>query len=160
MTDLRQTVALLFKRKGRETLTEKDFVFSASMDLHWFSPREAQRLLDISRERGLLTFEEGRLRPTFNVREVSVPLDFTPSAALLEDSSVDLFEELVTHIAARAEASPKEVVSQVNGLQGRLGIYGEVAALLVGLRLGVDMSGLRERVQRLVEARRATAPAG
>jgi len=33
MDDLRNAIALLFRRKGRDELSEKEFVLSASMDL-------------------------------------------------------------------------------------------------------------------------------
>ena len=41
MDELRDAIALLFKRKGRDELSEREFVLSASMDLRWFPPRDA-----------------------------------------------------------------------------------------------------------------------
>src|SRR3989441_2850660 len=66
MDELRDAIALLFKRKGRDELSEREFVLSASMDLHWFPPRDAQRLLQIGLETKLLESQSGTIRPAFD----------------------------------------------------------------------------------------------
>ena len=63
MEELRDAIALLFKRKGRDELSEREFVLSASMDLRWFPPRDAQRLLQIGLETKLLESRDGTIRP-------------------------------------------------------------------------------------------------
>lgn len=159
MEDLRKAVALLFKRKGKEALTEKEFVFSASMDMRWFSPKEAQRLLDLSREAGLVSLEGGQLVPTFDVRNVKTPMDFTPSASLLDAEVDDLFQKMVGTICSAAGLPKKEVVSAINGVQERMGVYGEVAALIAGRRYDVDMTPYYTDVKKLVSSRRASSAA-
>src|SRR3989442_10973414 len=59
MEELRDAIALLFKRKGRDELSEREFVLSASMDMHWFPPRDAQRLLQLGVETNLLESQVG-----------------------------------------------------------------------------------------------------
>jgi hypothetical protein len=78
MSDLQRSIVLLFRRKGKETLTEKEFVFSASMDLRWFSPKEAQRLLDLGISGGYLQRKNGSVVPTFDTSVSEVPLDYKP----------------------------------------------------------------------------------
>lgn len=157
MEDLKRAIALLFRRKGQPTLTERDFVFSASMDLRWFPPKEAQRLLDVALKRGLLKLEDGRVRPTFDLDEVDVPLDFTPSQDILTQGE-DLFQRLVEEIARASGKSPREVVSRINAIRSRMGIYGEVAALLAGSEMDVDMSSFYGDVEELLRSRRPTSP--
>lgn len=155
MDDLKRTVALLFRRKGRDRLTEKEFVLGASMDLRWFPPADAQRLLDLGLQRGLLRMEGGRVEPAFDPDEVEVPLDFVPGREMLEEEP-DLFEELVETLVQGTGAPRKEVVARVNELRSRLGVYPEVAALLAGDHLGVDLSGYREAVEERVGRRPPT----
>lgn len=159
MEDLRKAVALLFKRKGKDALTEKEFVFSASMDMRWFSPKDAQRLLDLSREAGLVSLEGGDLVPTFDVREVKAPMDFTPSTGLLEAEVDDLFQKLVGAICGAAGLPKKEVVSTINGLQGRMGVYGEVAALIAALHYDVDATSHYDEVENLIRGRKTSSAA-
>ncbi len=159
MEDLKRAIALLFKRKGKEKLTEKEFVFSASMDLRWFSPKEAQRLLDLSREAGLLSSTRGELALTFDLKEVEVPMDFTPSAKILEVEVDDIFQRMVAAICSSSGRPKREVVSTINGIQEHMGVYGEMAALIAGRRFDVDMSTFYDEVEDLMKGRRASSRA-
>ncbi len=140
MSDLQKSIVLLFRRKGKELLTEQEFVSSASFDLRWFSPKDAQRLLDLSLTGGFLQRKNGSVFPTFNLATVDVPLDYRPSKDVLERASkrsTDLFSEVVEKIV-RAKAVPKrEVVSRVNKKQELLGIDVEPAVLLVASDYGL-----------------------
>ncbi|MFQ5838029.1 MAG: DUF2240 family protein [Thermoplasmata archaeon] len=158
MGNLKRTIALLFNRKGQESLTEKEFVFSASMDLRWFPPKEAQRLLDLGVKRGLLSLKDGRLTPNFEPKEVDIPLDFAPTADVLKEED-DLFQRIVEEIGKVSGMARKEVVSRINAVQARMGIYGEVAALIAGWGMGVDMSGFYPEVEDLIRTRRPNPPA-
>src|SRR5436305_15101761 len=83
MEELRDAIALLFKRKGRDELSEREFVLSASMDLRWLPPRDAQRLLQIGLETKLLESHDGTRRPAFDVSTVGVPRAYVPTTATL-----------------------------------------------------------------------------
>lgn len=142
MSELRKSIAVLYKSKGREELTDKEFVFSASMDLRWFSPRDAQKLLEAGLSGGYLERRNGSIVPTFDYSGVVVPVDYTPPKSALEEGgrkSKDLFTEIVENIV-RTKAVPKrEVVSRVNKEQEMLGIDIEPAALLVASSYGVHI---------------------
>ena len=95
---------MLYRRKGKEVLTEKEFVFSASMDLRWFSPKDAQKLLDAGLAGGVLKRVDGNLLPTFDFGRIDVPIDYRPDAKLLKDATAtsrakDLFSEMVDTIS-------------------------------------------------------------
>ncbi len=145
MSDLQRSIAVLYRRKGKETLTEREFVFSASMDLRWFSPKDAQRLLDAGIAGGHLRKIEGNLLPTFDFGEVDVPIDYRPSADVLKEASKkpqrDLFSEIIDTISRSKSVSKREVVSKVNKKQEMLGIDVEPAALLVACDYGIDVDG-------------------
>ena len=141
MSDLQRSIAVLFKRKGKGVLTEKEFVFSASMDLRWFSPKEAQKMLDAGLEGGFLKKVNGNVLPTFDFGEVKVPLDYRPTSDVLKEvsrkRSKDLFSELVETISKSKSVSKREIVSKVNKKQEMLGIDIEPAALLVACDYGL-----------------------
>lgn len=142
MSDLQRSIALLFRRKGKEALTEKEFVFSASMDLRWFSPKDAQRLLDLGLTGGYLKKKDGNLLPTFDLSSVEVPLDYRPSKEMLDNvpkKHLDLFSEVVEKIVKTKAVPKREVVSRVNKKQELLGIDVEPAVLLVASDYGVGL---------------------
>ena len=142
MSDLEKSIALLFKRKGKEFLTEREFVFSASMETRWFSPKDAQKLLDAGITGGYLDKKNGNVFPTFDLLKVDVPLDYKPSKDVLErvpKRRQDLFSEIVDRIVKTKSVSKREVVSRVNKKQELLGIDVEPAALLVASDYGLSV---------------------
>ncbi|MEE8198112.1 MAG: DUF2240 family protein [Thermoplasmata archaeon] len=153
MEALKRTIALLFRRKGRNRMTEQEFVLSASMDLRWFPPRDAQRLLDLSVLKGLVTLEEGGLEPAFDLEAVEVPLHFVPTTDILQDAS-DLFDRLLDEITRAASRPRKDLAARVNSIQRWLGVYVEVAALLAGEELTVDLTSFYPEVEAMMRERR------
>ena len=153
MEALKRTIALLFRRKGRNRMSEQEFVLSASMDLRWFPPREAQRLLDLSIVKGLVTLEEGGVEPAFDLEAVEVPLDFVPTTDILQDAS-DLFDRLLDEITRAASRPRKDLAARVNSIQRWMGVYVEVAALLAGEELTVDLTSFYPEVEAMMQERR------
>ncbi len=153
MEALKRTIALLFRRKGRNRMSEQEFVLSASMDLRWFPPRDAQRLLDLSVLKGLVTLEEGGLEPAFDLEAVEVPLHFVPTTDILQDAS-DLFDRLLDEITRAASRPRKDLAARVNSIQRWLGVYVEVAALLAGEELTVDLTSFYPEVEAMMRERR------
>jgi hypothetical protein len=142
MSDLQKSIALLFKRKGKESLTEREFVFSASMETRWFSPKDAQKLLDAGITGGYLNRKNGNIFPTFDFSKYEVPLDYKPSKEVLDrlpKLRQDLFSEIVEKIVKTKSVSKREVVSKVNKKQELMGIDVEPAALLVASDYGVNV---------------------
>src|SRR5437667_430085 len=139
--ELRDAIALLFKRKGRDELSEREFVLSASMDLRWFPPRDAQRLLQLGLETRLLESQGGAIRPAFDVSAVEVPRDYIPTSAILEvptPASADVFLRIVDAIVAKTRTDRKSVIASVNAVQEKLDVEVEVAALVAAHQMGVD----------------------
>ena len=148
--ELRGAIAVLFKRKGKEELSEKEFVLSASMDLRWFPPKDAQRFLQLGIETGLLESRKGAIRPTFEVTSIEVPRDFAPTASVFETPTPvaeDLFVAIVDAIAARTGSERRAVIANVNAIQDRLDVDVEVAALVAARTAGIDVSPFVTRVR-------------
>lgn len=149
MDGLQNAIALLFRRKGREELSEKEFVLSASMDLRWFPPKDAQRLLQRGLEANLLESRAGVIRPTFDVNAVDVPRDFTPTVEVLEAptaKSEELFLGIVDTIVAHTKSDRRTVIASINAIQERMDIEVEVAALVAAHKSGIDVRPFLEAV--------------
>jgi hypothetical protein len=142
MSELQKSIAVLFRRKGKELLTEGEFVSSASFDLRWFPPKDAQRLLDAGITGGYLEKRNGSLIPTFDCSSIDVPLDYRPSKEIFNEAvrkPRDLFSEVVERIVKTKSVPKREVVSRVNKKQEMLGIDVEPAVLLVASDYGVSL---------------------
>jgi len=149
MGTIEQVLALIFRRKGKGVLSEKEFVFSASIDYRWYTPREAQRLLELGLERKLLVKTDGFIRPTFDYRKVEVPPDLRPGKEILEEEHVELplFSIMISRIASSSGMSKREVVARINKLQERLEVEVEVAGLVLARELHISMDDLLSRAK-------------
>jgi hypothetical protein len=150
MDELRYAIALLFRRKGREELTEREFVLSASMDLRWFPPRDAQRLLQLGLETKLLESHGGNIRPAFPLDSVEVPRDFVPTAKSLEVAtpvSEDVFLRIVDAMVAATKTDRRSVIATINGVQEKMDMDVEVAALVAARQAGLEVGSFLESVK-------------
>jgi len=150
MDELRYAIALLFRRKGREELTEREFFLSASMDLRWFPPRDAQRLLQLGLETKLLESHGGNIRPAFPLDSVDVPRDFVPTAKTLEVATPvtqDVFVRIVDAMVAAANTDRRAVIAAINAVQEKLDVDVEVAALIAARQAGVDVTPFLQPVK-------------
>lgn len=141
--ELIRCLTAVFRQKGKDLLTEQEFVYAVSMDFHWFPPKDAQHLLDVAIKEGLLKLSHGMLSPTFELTDQNLGLEYRPSEDLLKSHTkpekTDLFIEIVNRIMAGTKLSKKEVVGRINKTRERMGIDIEVAALVVARGLGVDI---------------------
>ena len=155
MDEVKTAIAFLFKRKGRDEMMERDFVMSASMDLGWFPPRDAQHLLQIGLDSKLLEVIDGKLKPTFNVSIIEIPLDYMPPPNLLkiDVTSSGLFNKIIDKILATTNLDKKQLISIINSIQDELDVEIEVAALIVGRDIGVDVSDFIEEIEKEIMTR-------
>lgn len=154
MEELMSCLALVFKRKGKSVLSEKEFVFSVSMDYRWFTPKEAQRLLEVGLKSGLITRIDGLIKPTFDYKKVEIPINFKPSKKVLEEAKEEpsLFPRILNRITT-AGIPRREAVARINRIQERLGVDVEVAALAYAKEVGINIDELIDEVWKEVAER-------
>lgn len=150
MDELKKCLSHIFIY-GSKKLSKKDFIFFISMELHWLSPKDAERLLDIALEKELLSLEDGKLKLNFDFGEIEVPIDYHPSRNVLipsqpEESERALFSTIVDEITSHADIEKKDLLSMINKKRERMNISLEVAALLVGMELGTSLSNYVDEV--------------
>jgi hypothetical protein len=147
MNELKFTTAAFFRNKGKNVVTESEFVNGVSLDQRWVTPSEAVRLASLLISRGYLKKDGEYLRPAFDVHTVDVPLNFRPSAGVLNvpapkapaPKADDLISELMEK-ASSAGIAKKDLIASVNALQKRLNVDFEVAALVILREKGVDIT--------------------
>lgn len=145
------SLAYLYQRKGKDVLSEKELILSISMDLGWFSPDEAKQLINVCLELRLLSRTDSGLKPSFDYKDFSLPIDFTPSKNILQvESQEPLLLSIVRSIHEKTKLEKKDIIAEINKKQDALDVEIEVAAILVTRRYEVDISGfLREAEQEI-----------
>jgi hypothetical protein len=90
-------VKFLFERNGESALSEQQLELTASMELRWFTPKNAKRLIELAKGLEILsTTEEGSLVLNFEPAEIKIPVGFKPHDDLLEKLE-QKHEELSAH---------------------------------------------------------------
>jgi len=149
MSELEVALAQLFRKKGKASLTEKDFVFAASLDLRWFVPKEAQKFLDICVDSELLIVDGDRVKPTFDYKSIEIPRGYAPTNELLQTSvkPKGIFLKVIDQISTEKNVPSKDIISLVNQTQDRMGVDVEVAALIVARKYDIDISEHIDKVE-------------
>lgn len=149
MTELKKTIAFLFKRKSRDVIPEKDLKLSISFELHWFSPQSADDLLLNAIKQGYLIKTENGLKPNFDFRKEEIPFGFRPTKQVLEFKERDIFLEIIDKIAQKGK-SKEEIMNAILKKQELLNVNAEVSALIYAKECDVDVSEFYDEVEKRI----------
>ncbi len=98
MGELEKTIAVVFKRGGKNVMSEREFVLAIAMNFRWADSKggfkldasKAQQVMDAGLAKGFLTKQEGMVKPTFDYREFEVPMNYKPTEAILSELNSDI----------------------------------------------------------------------
>jgi hypothetical protein len=141
---LKQVIASLFKRKNSAVVPANDLELLASMELRWFDPADARKLVELAVSQNLLEETETGLKTKFEIDSIEIPLGFKPPKDLLtalELSKESLFMQLVNQISLDSGIEPNQIIADINDKQSKFQEYLtlEVIALLYGKEKEVDV---------------------
>lgn len=142
-----------FRNKGRDVVTEKEFIMGISLDLRWMPVKESQALMDAMVSAGVLELKDGYLRPRFDGSALDVPVAYKPSKELIaslsskkEKPQGGLFPEMIS-MAEKCGMRRAGYIAACNSLQKKLDIDIEVAGIVILRDMGADVSSLYERAR-------------
>lgn len=144
MMSLRRAVAVPFRQRGVQRMTESEFVVALSLDRDWFSPDQAKRVVTVGTSEGLLDQSEDDIVVTFDPSTVEIPDDFEPTEEILTQRTT--FERLLERIVDSG-VEKQTAVAEINKLQSELAVTIEAAAVLYGGRQGLELPELAERAR-------------
>lgn len=147
MSELKKTVAFLFKRKGKDVIQEKDLKLSISFELHWFSPQSADDLILNAIKQGYLVKIDNGLKPNFDYKKEEIPFGFRPTKKVLEFKQRDIFLEIVDKIAQTGR-NKEEILKNILKKQELLNLNAEVSALIYAKECNVDVSEFYDEVEK------------
>ncbi|MFB6162426.1 MAG: DUF2240 family protein [Halococcoides sp.] len=140
---LEATVAAPFRERGGHTMPKSEFVVALSLDRDWFSPDQAERVIDVARSEGLLDHDDDTLVLTIDPATASIPEGFAPDESILQQRST--FER-VLDLVTDAGVEKRTAVAEINRLQDDLCVPIEAAGIVYARREAVDIGGLTARV--------------
>ena len=141
---LRRAVAVPFRQRGVDRMTESEFVVALSLDRDWFSPDQAKRLVTVAASEGLLECEGDDVSVSFAPGTVEIPDEFEPSQDILKQRTT--FERVLEAIVD-AGVEKQTAVAEINKLQSELAITIEAAAVLYGRQQEIELPAQAERAR-------------
>ena len=144
-------IAFIYKRSGKQIISESELYLSLSMDLGWMTATEAQQFVQTIKEFKLVTEHANGLEPTFKIDTVNVPRGFTPTKKQVkEKQAMKLQEKLTDKILRRIHEQTGQPIQQLSeetaALTAEKKIIAEVAALWVARRHDCDVSDFFELI--------------
>jgi hypothetical protein len=143
-------IAFLFKRSGKTSLKDSELYLPLSMELGWFSTKEAQEFVTYAMNHALLEKKDGMLHPMFAIETISIPVGFTPSKKTFNETAHEeenLIDIIITQISEKTHHDPKEVQGKMKQVEQEKQILPEVAALLVARTYDIDISAWSDAVE-------------
>ena len=153
-SEIKIIISFLFKRSGKDELTVSDLYLSLSMDLKWFSPKEAINFVNSALLKKLLIKKGDQIKPNFDYKKITVPVGFCPSKQLFEEETEmlnekrqDVVKSIVGRVIKKTEQDEKSVFEEIKKVSKEKNISLEVAALLVSREYEIDISIFLDQVE-------------
>jgi hypothetical protein len=145
-------LAFLFNRSGKTVLSEAELYLPLSMELGWFSAKEAQEFIVSALKQKLLIKEGKLLHPNFQIDRVTIPVGFTPSKQAFEEKKAETKEQqfidsLVAQICEKTKRDKKDIEKEIQHEIKEKNIFPAVAALLVARKHEVAIAEWLDAVE-------------
>ena len=147
-------ISFLFKRSGKEELTLSELYLPLSMDLKWFSPKEAKDFVNSALLQNFLIKNGDQIKPNFDYKKIAVPVGFYPSKQTFEEEKgkvneerQDVVKSIIGKIVEKTEQDEQTVFEEIKEASSERNISLEVAALLVSKKYDIIVSAFFDQVE-------------
>jgi len=147
-------IAFIFKRSGKSKLKESEIYLPLSLELGWFSTKEARQFIEYAIKQKLLIEKEGLLTPSFDVEKIDIAVGFSPSKSTFtvkeKGEEDDVFQRIVNRIIEKTNYTHEEIIQNINRIQEEKNIIPEVAALLLAKEFNVNVEDSLDAVEKRI----------
>ena len=141
MSETENVIASVFKRVGKPSMSESEFVLALSFGFRWCPPEPARRFVRDAIARGLMKEEDGVLVPMFDVESHELPAMYSPPEEVFrEGAKRDVLEQVLSRLPIDRDAAIREI--EDTHAQLKRAVHREVAALLVAKKHQIDVDDL------------------
>ena len=153
-SEIKIIISFLFKRSGKEELTASELYLPLSMDLKWFSPKEAKDFVNSALLQNFLIKKGDPIKPNFDYKKIAVPVGFYPSKQTFEgekdkvnEERQDVMKLIICQIVEKTEQDEQSVFEEIKEASNERNISLEVAALLVSRKYDIVVSAFFDQVE-------------
>ena len=158
--------AAFFRNKGKNLISETEFLMAISLDFHWMPYGPAKQLLAALLSKNILVKNGDLLKPTFDISEIEVPVAYRPSDQLISSlgknapaktetkpsGDADLLPSMIA-AAAEKGLEKRIFISEANSLSKKMGTDMLAAALIILRDEGVDITSFADRVYEAMKSK-------
>lgn len=150
-SEIERTIAFLFKRSGKNKLKESEIYLPLSIELRWFSTKQAHEFIKQAINQKILIKKGELLAPNFDIDRINVPFGFYPSKEIFTEEKnfkkENVMDILVRHIVEKTNQTHKEVLERISQFESEKNVVSEVAALLVAKESDIKTDGVFEIIE-------------
>jgi len=147
-------ISFLFKRSGKEELTASELYLPLSMDLKWFSPKEAKDFVNSALLQNFLIKKGDQIKSNFDYKKIAVPVGFYPSKQTFErekdkinEERQDVMKLIICQKDKKTEQNEQSVFEEIKEVSNKRNISLEVAALLISRKYDIVVSVFLDQVE-------------
>ena len=137
-SDAEIIIAFLYNRSGKKELSFSNLYLNLSMELNWFTPRDAKAFVNMSIKQKILIKKGDLIKPNFDINKIVVPVGFIPSKNIFEKKEVmfikdeNIFKKIIRQIVDKTKLDEKKVIEKIEDIANERNLTKEVAAILLG----------------------------
>lgn len=156
-SELKIIIAFLFNRSGKEEISPSELYLPLSMELKWFNPNQAKELIYSAIKANLLIEKGSGLKPTFNYKEINVPIGFHPSEDVLKEEQIeekieekerDILKKIIEKIVIKTNISEQDLVEKINKIAEKKNIAKELAALMLSKEHNINVDDFLDEIEK------------
>ena len=147
-------ISFLFKRSGKNQLTEAEIYLPLSIELGWFSTKESHEFVNNALKQKLLIKKEDLLIPSFDIGKISIPIGFYPSKKIfaeekneVKQNKTNVIDTIIYRIIEKKNQDRKKVIEEITQIASEKNVLPEVAALLIGKECHIDIKDSFELIE-------------
>lgn len=148
-------ITFLFKRSGKNMLSEPEIYLPLSFELEWFSTKDAHEFVNRILEKKLLIKKDGLLTPSFNIEKINIPIGFYPSKKTFEknenaEEKNKFIDTIILRISEIKNLEKNDVINEIENRASERGILLNVAALVVAKEYDIKIKDSFELVEKTI----------
>jgi hypothetical protein len=142
-------ISFLFKRSGKKLLSYSELYLNLSLDLKWFSPKNAKEFINKSLKNKILIEKGTLLTPTFDFKKISIPTDFFPSKNIyfinknnkekLNNKKQNIIKKIVRIISNISGETEEDINKKIENIEKEKNIFPEIAVLLISKEFNIAL---------------------
>ncbi len=151
MEEIKKLIAFVFQRAGKESMKEKDFYMTLAFQLGWLTPGEGLKIIEHAIEQNLLIKKGDEITPAFDFREEDIPLGFKFDSKSLQEMEKELLPRILGKIMREKKIGEKGLKNEIEKKAEKLGVYAEIAAMVVAKEKGVDVDEFMDDAKKFLK---------